>query len=80
MDSLGVDVLFTNIPKRRPLKFAQAIFFWNTKNLKPSKARANLNLSSFCVWLLKIRILFSMEHYKQIDSVATGSPLDPIRI
>ena len=72
MGSLDVDSLFTNIPLDETIDICVNQLFENTDAVE---GFTKSELNSYYLWLQ--RSLYSLNSllYKQIDGVATGSPL-----
>ena len=59
MGSLDVDSLFTNIPLEETIEICTNELF---KETETAEGLNKLSLNNFCLWLLRIHILFLMGH------------------
>ena len=60
MGSLDVDSLFTNIPLEETIEICTNKLFTESET---AEDLSKLTLNNFCLWLLRIHILFLMEHF-----------------
>ena len=60
MGSLDVDSLFTNIPLEETIEIRTNKLFTESET---AEDLSKLTLKNFCLWLLRIHILFLMEHF-----------------
>ena len=76
MASLNIDILFTNIPLNEVIDICIDDLFCDTntiQNLDRNDMRELLTLAAYESFFIFYRVM-----YRQIDSVAMGSPLGPI--
>ena len=75
MASLGVELLFTNIPLEETIKNCVNDLFSN--NFYSGKLSRKDLYDILKLATTESSFIFDKKHYKQIDRVAMGSPLDP---
>ena len=75
MASLGVEILFTNIPLEETIDNIINDLFLTTDKVHNFEREELKQLLTFAAY--ESFFIFDGEHYTQIDGVAMGSPLDP---